>query len=441
MRVVTAVCLLAGAAVATAGMASVAAAGRPSAAPEVAQVCPGPVGPGIARCSAIQLLNPALNWHGVHVLAKGSGHGHGGGGGGGGTPTTPPGYQPVDLQNAYGLSSISWSSGTGETVAIVDAYNDPYAASDLAAYRSQWNLPAICVTGGSGSCSGPSFTQVNQNGQPGPYPRANTSWSEEISLDLDMVSAICPYCNILLVEAKSASFSNLIAAEQTALAAQPAAVSNSYGGSEFSGETAYNGYYSSSTSAITVSAGDGGYGVEYPAAAPSVVAVGGTTLSSASSTSAGSQTVWSGTGSGCSAYEQNPGWQPVTTLCSGRTVADVSADANPATGVAVYDTYGESGWLVFGGTSVASPIVASVFALAGYHSSSSAAAQGLYTNETSLTKITSGSNSSGCSDYLCNAADSLGSTNSVTATEYPDNGYNGPTGNGTPNGLNGLGAF
>ena len=429
MRVVTAVCLLAGAAVATAGMASVAAAGRPSAAPEVAQVCPGPVGPGIARCSAIQLLNPALNWHGVHVLAKGSGHGHGGGGGGGGTPTTPSGYQPVDLQSAYGLSSISGSNGTGNTVAIVDAYNDPQAASDLAVYRKEWGLPPLCGTGGSGACV--SFTQVNQNGVQGSYPRANKSWSEEISLDLDMVSAICPNCNILLVEANSASFSDLMTAEATALKADPNAVSNSYGGSEFSTEFSDNGAYSAPHSAITVSAGDGGYGVEYPAAAPSVVAVGGTTLSNPSDPS--SQTVWSGTGSGCSAYEPMPSWQPQTTFCSsGRTVADVSADANPSTGVAVYDSYHESGWLVFGGTSVASPIVASVFALAGYHSSSSAAAQGLYTNETSLTKITSGSNSSGCTNYLCNAADSL---------KTQDPGYNGPTGNGTPNGLNGLGAF
>jgi len=219
------------------------------------------------------------------------------------------------------------------------------------------------------------------------------------------------------------------------MVAKPAAVSNSYGGSEFSGETQDNGAYSSNSSAITVSAGDGGYGVEFPAAAPGVVAVGGTTLTDPRSPS--SQTVWSGTGSGCSAYESNPGWQPETSLCSSRTVADIAADANPSTGVAVYDTYGESGWLVFGGTSVASPIVASVFALADYSGTSSAAAEGLYTDASSLTKVTSGSNSSGCTDYLCNASDSL-STSDASVSPNPDPGYNGPTGNGTPNGLSGF---
>lgn len=246
-----------------------------------------------------------------------------------------------------------------------------------------------------------------------------------------MVSAICPNCNILLVEANSSAISDLAAAEGTALAGTGVdAVSNSYGGSEsLATEQAYNSAYSSNKAAITVSAGDSGYGVEFPAAAPAVVAVGGTTMSSSTSSSGvvtWSQTVWSGTGSGCSAYEPNPGWQPVTPLCGRRTVADVAADANPSTGVAVYDTFGESGWLVFGGTSVASPIVASVFALAGYSGTSSAAAEGLYTGASLLTKVTSGSNARHCSDYLCNAADSLGS------------GYNGPTGNGTPNGLSGF---
>ena len=425
MRVATAATLAAVlATVATAAVASVAGAAR---GPEFARVCPGPSAPGVARCSAIQLLNPSLNWRGVHVRGAGKGPGHKPGGGGGSTFT---GYTPSDLQAAYGLGKYSGANGGGETVAVVDAYDDPNAASDLAVYRASMGLPAICVVGSTTCSTGPTFTKENESGVQGNYPSANTSWSEEISLDLDMVSAICPKCNILLVEASSATFSDLAAAETTALAGNPVAVSNSYGGSEFSGETGYNQVYSAGSSAITVSAGDGGYGVEFPAAAPGVVAVGGTTLSSSSSsgTVTWSQTVWSGTGSGCSVYESNPGWQPVTSLCTNRTVGDVAADANPTTGVAVYDTYGEPGWMVFGGTSVASPIVASVFALAGFTGSSAAAAQGLYSSSSSLTKVTSGSNARHCTDYLCNAADSL----------TQDQGYNGPTGNGTPNGLNGF---
>ena len=261
--------------------------------------------------------------------------------------------------------------------------------------------------------------QVNQSGGTS-LPGNNTSWSEEISLDLDMVSATCPSCHILLVEASSASMSNLGAAvNYAALHAQ--VISNSYGASASSSDSSYNSlYFDHPGVVITASAGDSGYGAEYPASSPYVTAVGGTTLTTSNSTRGWSETVWSGTGSGCSTYDQNPGWQP-TTLCSGRTVADVAADANPSTGVAVYDTYGQTGWLVFGGTSVASPIIASIYALAG--NAASVTAQSLYTYSLSLNKVTSGSNAPNCTSYLCNAADSL--------PQY--SGYNGPTGNGTPN--------
>jgi subtilase family serine protease len=138
--------------------------------------------------------------------------------------------------------------------------------------------------------------------------------------------------------------------------------------------------------------------------------------------------VWSGTGSGCSAVEPNPDWQPITSLCKRRTVSDVAADANPNTGVAVYDSYGEPGWLVFGGTSVSSPIIASVYALAGNASTfTSNAAQALYSTPT-LNKVKEGTNARRCSTYLCNAGFSL--------VEY--SGYNGPTGEGTPNGIVGF---
>jgi len=314
------------------------------------------------------------------------------------------------------------------TVAIVDAYDDPKAASDLAVYRKQFGLPA-CATG----C----FTKVNQSGTPGNYPKGNRSWAEEISLDLDMVSAICPNCHILLVEATSASFANLGAAENEAVKLGANAISNSYGGSEFNTETNYDQYYTHLGIAITVSSGDGGYGVEYPAASPYVTAVGGTSLTHVSSpTRAWTETAWSGAGSGCSAYEPKPTppgqtttWQTnqIDPSCGMRTVADVSAVADPYTGVSVYDTYGGvGGWLVFGGTSVASPIIASVYALAGPISSTTYGSQVPYSaylsNPSVLNDIQSGSNGSCSGSYLCTAVP----------------GYDGPTGLGTPNGTSGF---
>jgi len=379
---------------------------------EYAPVCLPAAVKGLAHCGAIQLLNPAANWHGSHGPGTAPGKRHGGGGG----STTPSGYYPADIQSAYDLASAISTFATHnvvQTVAIVDAYDDPNAASDLATYRSYFKLPA---------CGSGCFTKLNQTGGTR-YPNASTSWSEEISLDLDMVSAACPGCHILLVEANSNSLGDLGAAVNYA-AAHANVVSNSYGGAEFSGETAYDTYYDHPGVVITASAGDGGYGVEYPAASPFVTAVGGTTLTTSTSTRGWAETVWSGTGSGCSAYEPNPGWQLTTTYCKTRTVADTSADANPSTGVAVYDSYGQSGWLVFGGTSVASPIIASVYALAG-NASSGETAGGLYV--ASLNRVTSGTNAQLCSTYLCNAADSL----------LPS-GYNGPTGNGTPNGTSGF---
>ena len=387
-----------------------------------APVCLPAAVSGVANCDAIQLLNPGVNWHGTHVPVgnngKGPGKRPGGGGGGGGG--TPSGYGPADLQSAYALTSDSANYGGGETVAIVDAYNDPYAANDLNAYRKQFNI-LPCSTG----C----FTQVSQTGS-NTLPKNSSSWSEEISLDLDMVSAICPNCNILLVEANSASITDLATA--AAYAAKNAnVVSNSYGANEFSGETYYDQFYSNQGVVFTASAGDSGYGVEYPAASPNVTAVGGTTLTGSQS-STWTQTVWSGTGSGCSAYEPIPAWQPPTTsLCNGRTVADTAAVADPNTGVAVYDSFHEPGWMVFGGTSVASPLVASIYALAG--NTSSVNAQNLYLDSAKLNHVIYGSNSSGCTNYLCNAQDSV---------TYKYNGssitYNGPTGVGTPIGTAGF---
>lgn len=391
----------------------------------VRPVCPGPAQAGTALCNSIVRTD------------KGGNGGNGGNGGHGKPtptptptstssptptptpqPTAPNGYGPSDLQSAYGLSPAVGSPGTGPTVAIVDAYDDPNAESDLNVYRQQFGLGS-CPT--SNGC----FTKVNQDGVAGNYPRANGGWAEEISLDLDMVSAICPNCKILLVEANSNRFSDLATAVNTA-ANLPGvvAISNSYGGSEFSSETQMDEtYFNHPGIAITASAGDAGYGVEYPAASQYVTAVGGTTLTTANNSRGWTETVWSGTGSGCSAYESKPGWQH-DTGCANRTVADVAAVADPATGVAVYDSYkymGQSGWLVFGGTSVSSPIIASVYALAG-NTGSITYGSYPYSHISSLNDVTGGSNGSCGGSYLCTAKP----------------GYDGPTGVGTPNGANGF---
>ncbi|MHB1912220.1 MAG: S53 family peptidase [Acidimicrobiales bacterium] len=391
-----------------------------------------PAAAGFASCDAIRLNNPA-DWQGRHVTSTKKP---------GSSSTTLSGYGPTDLQSAYGLTSASGLSGGGKTVAIVDAYDDPNVASDLAQYRFTESLPPLCGTPYSDlyaaaatvpTCVG-DFTRAYASGS---QPSNNTGWAEEISLDVDMVSAICPNCNILLVEAASNSFSDLGAAVDYAAAHGAYAISNSYGGGESSTETTQlDPYYDHVGVAITASSGDGGYGVEYPAASQYVTAVGGTHLTSSTTSSGGttwSETVWSGAGSGCSAYEPIPSWQPVTSLCSHRTVADVAADADPNTGVAVYDTDGEPGWMVFGGTSVASPIIASVYALAGNGTTPLA----LYTSSASLNRISSGMNSGNphhpCPNYLCNAADSLQSWN-LASGGSSSGWYNGPTGTGTPQG-------
>ncbi|GHO79148.1 peptidase S8 [Ktedonobacter sp. SOSP1-85] len=325
--------------------------------------------------------------------------------------SSPSGYNPADLQSAYNLPSAS--AGNGQTVAIVDAYDDPNAESNLGTYRAQFGLPACTTANGC-------FKKVDQNGGT-KYPRGNSGWAEEIALDLDMVSAICPNCHILLVEASTASFTNLGTAVNTAVKLGATVVSNSYGGSESSSESTYASNYNHPGVVITASSGDSGYGVQSPAAYNTVVAVGGTSLSKSSNSRGWSETAWNGAGSGCSAYEAKPSWQ-ADNGCSKRSVADVSAVADPNTGVSVYDTYGQgTGWMVFGGTSVASPVIASVYALAGNGSSINAASS-LYTHTGNLNDVTSGSNGSCGGTYLCTAG----------------TGYDGPTGLGTPNG---TGAF
>ncbi|MFF4257259.1 putative Ig domain-containing protein [Streptomyces sp. NPDC001663] len=325
----------------------------------------------------------------------------------------PSGLSPANLHSAYNLPS---TGGSGLTVAVVDAYNDPNAESDLATYRSQYGLSACTKANGC-------FKQVSQTGSTISLPTNDTGWAGEEALDIDMVSAVCPNCNIILVEANSATDSDLGTAENEAVALGAKFVSNSWGGDESSSQTSEDtSYFKHPGVAITVSAGDSGYGAEYPATSQYVTAVGGTALSTSSNSRGWTESVWKtssteGTGSGCSAYDSKPSWQ-TDTGCSKRMESDVSAVADPATGVAVYDTYGGSGWAVYGGTSASAPIIAGVYALAGTPGSSDYPAKYPYSHTSNLYDVTSGSNGSCSTSYFC------------TATT----GYDGPTGWGTPNG-------
>jgi hypothetical protein len=317
----------------------------------------------------------------------------------------PTGFNPADIQAAYGLTGRT--SG-GRTVAIVDAYDDPNAEADLNVYRTnaKINLPACTSQTGC-------FTKVNQSGGTS-YPRSDAGWSTEISLDLDMVSAACPDCHILLVEANSASFNDLAAAVNYAASVPGViAISNSYGGTDSAAMSAYD----HPGVAVTASTGDNGYGVEAPASFPHVVAVGGTSLKKSGSSY--SETAWSGAGSGCSTKNPNPGWQTGTS-CAGKANADVSAVADPYTGVSVYDSIryqGRSGWQIYGGTSASSPIIASVYALAGNFGAD--AAQYTWGSASGLHDVTSGSNGTCSTAVWCHAG----------------SGWDGPTGLGTPNGV------
>jgi subtilase family serine protease len=353
-------------------------------------VCPGPARLGAGRCHS-------------HVVTDRIGKAI--------ASTTPSGYGPVQFRNAYNLSS---TAGSGQTIGIVDAYNDPNIASDLATYSSHYGLPSCTVANGC-------FKKVNQTGG-STYPKTNSGWALEISLDVEIAHAICPKCKILLVEATTNSFTNLLTAEDYART-HANLVANSWGGSEFSSETSYDSHFNHIGHPITFSSGDSGYGVEYPASSQYVTAVGGTTLTLTSINTRRSETVWSGTGSGCSAYEPKPTWQ-TDKGCVRRTNDDVAADANPSTGAAIYDSVAYdsvTGWFQLGGTSLSSQIIGAIYALAG-NESSTVDGSYPYSHKSYLYDVTSGSNGKCSSSYLC-----TGRT-----------GYDGPSGNGTPKG---TGAF
>jgi hypothetical protein len=338
---------------------------------------------------------------------------------------TPGGYGPADLQGWYNLAAFSSANGASQTIAIVDAQDDPNAEADLGIYRSQFALPPCTTANGC-------FMKVNQSGFTSPLPTPDSGWAGEISLDLDMASAICPNCEIVLVEANSEGNTDFYTAEDTAATTCGATViSNSWDGGEYNTEAADEVHFNHPGVMITFASGDNGYnsGIDgYPVGSQYVTGVGGTTLCTAllpgPCVSVG-ETVWNGGGSDCSQFIAQPAWQAalpaITAVCSNRVTADVAAVADINTPVAVYDTYQSPGWVAYGGTSVATPIIAGVYAIAengstiGYGYS--------YAHTGSLNDITVGNNGT-CIGMLllCNA----------------EVGYDGPTGNGTPHGIGGF---
>jgi subtilase family serine protease len=305
---------------------------------------------------------------------------------------TGVGYGPASLQSAYKLPSST--AGAGQKVAVIDAYNDPDAVANLATYRSAWGLPK-CDAATEAGC----LTVTNQKGKTSPLPpdAGSTGWATEESLDVDMVSAICPKCHIYLVEGDSPTVADLGTAVNSAVKVLGAHfVSNSYGAAESSSELGWDTkYYKHPGVAVTASAGDDGKGVSYPAASQYVTSVGGTDLTKAAGTTRGwKETAWSGSGYGCSAFEPEPSWQkPFKTGCtSARSDNDVAADADPATGVAIYDTYDQGGWLEVGGTSVSSPVIASVYALAGTPAAGTYPASDPYSHPSGLFDLSPTSN-------------------------------------------------
>jgi subtilase family serine protease len=326
------------------------------------------------------------------------------------TSASPTGLSPGAVQSVYSLSGLSPSSGAGagQVIAIVDAYHDPNALSDLNTFNAQYGYAQLSACT-SLSQSGPCFQQADPQGT----PKVNSGWVLEESLDIEWAHAEAPAAKIVLVEAASNSNTNLFNAVSYANGIGATEVSMSWGGGEVTGETAYDGDMSRAGTFYTASAGDSGHGAEYPATSPNVIAVGGTTLNGCSGTSCAgftSETTWSGSGGGASAVEPIPGYQSsytgpvfgastITALTgSKRGIPDISFDANPNTGVSVYDStryQGQSGWFTLGGTSVGAPNWAGV--LAAGNAAGKTALQGhsaIYSGgyATNLRDITSGTN-------------------------------------------------
>jgi subtilase family serine protease len=323
------------------------------------------------------------------------------------------GYGPADIASAYELNT---TSGSGQVVGIVDAFDNPKVGSDLAAYRQAWGLPPCTSANGC-------FRKVNQRGGSTP-PFADPGWGVEIALDVQAVSAACPRCKILLVEADDPSFINIGKSVNTAVRLGADIVSNSYGGDEFNGILGLGAtYYTHPGVAQVASSGDFGFGpAQFPAVWDRMIGVGGTRLTK-TDTGDWHERAWSGAGSGCSAWVDKPAWQH-DGHCQMRTVADISAVADPDTGLAVYDTFGlgpDNGWIQVGGTSLSSPLIAGMIGLAGNAERLDRAAW-IYRHRSGLQDVIGGSNGYCGGDYLCNAK----------------KGYDAPTGLGSPRGVSAL---
>lgn len=318
----------------------------------------------------------------------------------------PAGYGPADLRSAY---RVTFAGSSASVIAIIDAYGYPRAESDLTVYRAQFGLPPCTAASGC-------FTRINQRGGSAPPP-TDIGWAQEQALDIEMASAMCPNCRILLIEADDDNAANLAAAVMLAAARGVAAISNSYGGTE-QDTRQYARTYQHPGIAITASAGDTGYGTEFPASTPYTIAVGGTRLVVDATAPRGwRETVWTGTGSGCSAIYPKPGWQ-TDPLCTKRMMNDVAAVAAPGTGVAVYGPLGPNGtagWMVFGGTSVGAPLIAAIYAAAGARPTGG---RSLWLQPGNLNDVIRGSDGACGGTYFCAAKP----------------GYDGPSGNGTPQG-------
>jgi hypothetical protein len=321
---------------------------------------------------------------------------------------TPSGYGPAELESAYNLDV---STPVDATVAVVDAFGYPGLETDLASYRSQFGLPACTSASGC-------LTIVNQEGQTAPLPQApppGDDWTIETALDVDMASAGCPSCKLIVVQADDDGGDGLVVGNDIAAAAGATVISNSWGASEAEFDVSANDmHFTHAGIATFASTGDGGFepdGASYPASSSNVIAVGGTSLERDAVTARGySERAWAGAGAGCSVVVPKPSWQ-TSRACDMRMIGDVSAVANPGTGVAV--AHG-GGWTVVGGTSASSPLVAAIFAQTGHGAATPAFA---YANPTAFFDVTTGSDGA-CDSVLCSAAP----------------GWDGPTGNGAPNG-------
>jgi subtilase family serine protease len=372
-------------------------------------VCPGPAAAGDARCHA-------------HVVVDGHGLPD--------ATAAPSGYGPSQFHGAYSLPTAPPSSAPAQTIAIVDAYDDPTIRGDLTKYDSTYGIPDLpsCGAALTSGC----FEKVNQSGAASPLPNANAGWALEIALDVETAHEICQTCKVVLVEAASSSGANLNAAEDTAAKLGATEISNSWGSeSEYSGETAEGEHFNHPGVAITVASGDSGYEhFGFPAASPYVIDAGGTTLTVKLLSGAyawAAEETWSGSGSGCSVYLTAQGWQEaaagfsLTGCAHRRGVADVAADANPSTGASVYDStkyQGRSGWLQVGGTSLASPLIAGVYALAGNAASVAYPASLPYADPAALHDVIAGAATGKCTTTACK----------------PGPGFDGPTGLGSPKG-------